>query len=120
MNKRPLPVLLIAWLYIVTGAVGVVSHLAAFKVVHPSQYDIVWASLVSLIAVLAGVYILRGSNRARWLALAWMAFHVVRSVFHPRSELAIHSLLFVAIAYLLFRPHATEYFRPSPIARNDN
>jgi hypothetical protein len=111
MNRRPLPVLLIACVYIATGAIGFAFYLSAFKMVHPFPYDAVWASLVSLIAVLAGVYMLRGNNWARSLALAWMAFHVVLSIFHSRSELAIHSLLFAALAYLLFRPEATQYFR---------
>jgi CHASE2 domain-containing sensor protein len=111
MNKRPIPVIVIGCLYVATGAIGLASHLIAFKPQHPFQYDIVWISLVSLIAIVCGIYMLRGSNWARWLGLAWMAFHVILSVFHSRSELVVHSLLFVAFAYFLFRPPATQYFR---------
>jgi hypothetical protein len=117
MNKRPIPVNVIGCLYVATGAVGLASHLIAFKPQHPFQYDIVWISLVSLIAIVCGIYMLRGSNWARWLALAWMAFHVILSVFHSRSELVVHSLLFIAFAYFLFRPPATQYFRAARTSR---
>ncbi len=112
MNNRPLSVLLVACLYIATGALGFISHLIQYKPQHPFDYSLVWISLVSLLAVVSGVYMLRGGNWARWLALAWIAFHVVLSAFHSPFELAVHSLLFVAFAYLLFRPPANRYFRP--------
>jgi len=35
-----------------------------------------WVCLLSLAAVIAGAGLLRGYNWARWLALAWIAFHV--------------------------------------------
>jgi hypothetical protein len=111
MNKRPLSVIVIACLYITTGAVGIASHLTEFRLKHPFPYDIVWVPLVSLIAIICGVYLLRGRNWARWLALAWIVFHVVLSVFHSRSELVVHGLLCAAFAYFLFRPRASRYFR---------
>ena len=36
----------------------------------------------SSLAIVCGVFLLRGHNWARWLALAWIAFHVVLSAFH--------------------------------------
>jgi hypothetical protein len=111
MNKRPFSVIVIGCLYVATGAIGLISHLIKFKPQHPFQYDIVLISLVSLIALVSGVYMLRGSNWARWLALAWIAFHVVLSAFHSPFELVVHSLLFIAFAYFLFRPPATQYFK---------
>ena len=111
MNKRPLPVIAIACLYLATGAAGFAFHFSALTLGHPFPYDILWASLVALLAILSGVYMLRGSNWARWLALAWIVFHVVLSVFHSRFELAVHSLLCAAVAYFLFCPRANQYFR---------
>ena len=112
MNKPPISIIVIACLYIATGAIGLVSHLFQFKPQHPFQYDIVWISLVSLAAIVSGVYLLRGRNWARWLALAWIAFHVVLSAFHSPFELLVHSLLCAAFAFFLFRPRATRFFRP--------
>lgn len=111
MNSRPLPVTIIACVYILTGAGGFVLHLRDFKALQPFPYDNVLVELVSLTAVVAGAYLLRGENWARWLALAWMAFHVVVSVFHSLSQLAIHALFLAILGYFLFRPAANSYFR---------
>jgi hypothetical protein len=111
MKKCPLPVLLVAILYLATGAIGLVSHLVQFKPQPSFDSSIVWISLVSLIAIVSGAFILRAANWARWLAMAWIVFHVVLSAFHSRSEMLVHSLLCVAIAYFLFNPRANQYFR---------
>jgi hypothetical protein len=111
MNKRPVSVTIIACLYIAVGGIDFAYHFIGFKPQRPFQYDIVWASLVSLIAVVCGVYMLRSRNWARWLALTWIVFHVVLSAFHALGELALHTLFCVILAYFLFRPTATRYFR---------
>ena len=48
---------------------------------------------------------------ARWLLTAWVAYHVVLSAFHSLFELVIHGLLLAVVAYFLFRPAASAYFR---------
>ena len=111
MNKRPLSVTIIACVYIVMGAIGFAYHFTEFKAQHPFQYDIIWVGLLRLIAIVCGVYMLRGYNWARWLALAWIAYHVILSAFHTPSELAIHILFCAILAYFLFRPTATRHFR---------
>ena len=110
MNPRPLPVTVIGCLLVVTGAIGLAYHLTEFQA-HPFPTELVWISLVRLIAVVCGVYLLRGSNWARWLALVWITYHVILSGFHSRFELVMHSLLCAAFAYFVFRPRATQYFR---------
>jgi hypothetical protein len=111
MNKRPLSVMLIGCLYLATGALGLVFRVIEFKPQQPFEYEIVWISIVSLIAMVAGAYMLRGRDWARWLAMAWIAFHVVLSFFHSRVQLAVHGLLCIVFAYFLFRTPATRYFR---------
>jgi uncharacterized membrane protein YgdD (TMEM256/DUF423 family) len=112
MNKRPISVLVIGWLYVAVGALAVSFHLAEMKPRPAFESDVLWAVLVNLVAIVCGVYVLRGRNWARWLAVAWMAGHVILSVFHSWSEVVVHSLFCAAIAYFLFRPPATQYFRP--------
>lgn len=112
MNKRPIAVLVIACVYILTGAAGTAAH--SMDYLHSSERDMIWAVVVSVIAIVAGIYMLQGCNWARWLAEAWMAFHVVLSVFHAKLELAIHGALFAVITYFLFRPEANRYFKPAP------
>lgn len=113
MKKRPLSVTIIGCLFLATGVIGLAYHLTELNSQHPFQSDLVWVWIVQLIAIACGVYILRGSEWARWLALVWMAFHVILSVFHSVFELVVHGLLFVALTYFLMRRPATEYFRPS-------
>jgi hypothetical protein len=114
MTKRPLSVTIIACLLAAAGFIGLVYHLKEFKPQHPFQYEIIWITLVRLLAIVGGVYMLRGKDWARWLALAWMTFHVVVSAFHSTMELAMHSLLLAIFAYFLLRRPAAEYFRGEP------
>jgi hypothetical protein len=100
--RPPLPVIIISLALIVSGAAGLVFHLNDFNV---------WISLVRLIAVVCGVFMLRADNWARWLSLAWIAFHVILSIFHSPLQLGVHILVFAAFAYFLFRPRTNEYFR---------
>lgn len=113
MNKRPLSVTVIGWVYLVMGIVGFAYHFTSLRVKHQFQSDILWVELIFLLAIVSGAYMLRGRNWARWLAIAWMAFHVVLSIFHTLSELAIHSLLCAVLAWFLFRAAASRYFRAS-------
>src|SRR2546422_889 len=109
MNKRPLSVTIIGCVYIVIGAIGFAYHFTGFQARRPIGYGVVWVELLRLTAIVCGVYMLRGHNWARWLALAWIGYHVILSAFHTLSELAIHSLFCVILAHFLFRSTATRY-----------
>lgn len=111
MNKRPLSVTVIGCIFVAAGVIGFAYHVTEFKTQRPFEYGIVWVSLVRLLAILGGVFVLRGHNWARWLLLIWIAYHVILSAFHSPFELVVHGLLFAVIAYFLFRSHASEYFR---------
>jgi hypothetical protein len=111
MKKRSLSVTIIGCLFIAAGIIGLAYHLTEFKIQRPFKYEIIWVSLLRLLAILGGVFVLLGRNWARWLLLVWIAFHVILSVFHSWAELIMHSLLFALVAYLLFRPKASPYFR---------
>jgi hypothetical protein len=105
LSRRPLSVTVLAWVYIVVGAAGFVFGFQG------RGFDSIFAELVRLLAVLAGVFMLRGENWARWLAIVWMAFHVVLSAFHSFSEFAVHVLFGLVIAGLLLRSDSAGYFR---------
>ena len=66
---------------------------------------------LSLLAVVGGAFLLRGRDWARWLSMAWIAFHVGVSFFHSMREVAVHALFLVVFAVVLFRPAANHYFR---------
>lgn len=108
MNKRPLYVTIIAWLYILTGVAWFAYRSPEIK---GFDEDLVWSGLTCLAAIVCGIYMLRSQNWARWLALAWMAFHVILSLFHALPQLALHAVFLAILAFFLFRPAATRYFR---------
>jgi hypothetical protein len=111
MNKRPLSVTIIGCVYILVGAIGFGYHFPELMARNSFRSDIIWVELLRLAAIVFGAYMLRGKNWARWLALAWIALHVIVSAFHDISQFAIHVLFCAVLAYFLFRPVASRYFR---------
>lgn len=107
-NKRPISVTAIAWLFVAVGTVTFLYHSPGLLRPHWDDFAV---ELTELLALIAGLFMLRRHNWARWLALAWMAFHVALSAFPPFHGLVFHVLILGGIAYLLFRSDATEYFR---------
>lgn len=111
MNRRPHSVTAIGCIFVVAGVIGLAYHGAEFKAQLPFDYGVVWVLLVRLLAILGGVFLLRGNGWARWFLLIWIAYHVILSAFHSAFELITHSLLFAVIAYFLYRPRVSAYFR---------
>jgi len=111
MKKRPLAVVVVAVLLMLTGAISLAGDLMNFKSVSADHYEIVWMVAVHLLAIVAGAFVLRGMNWARWLAIAWMAFHVAISIGHPAQQLIVHGLLLLLFVWLLFRADSRAYFR---------
>jgi hypothetical protein len=111
MNKPPLSVTIISWLFIAVGVISFAYHFNEFRTQHPFQYDALWVLLLRLMAIVCGAFMLRGDNWARWLTMVWMAYHVILSGFHSLQQLVIHSLLLAVFAYFLFRAEATLHFR---------
>jgi hypothetical protein len=110
VTKRPLPLTIVAWVYIAVGIIGFIVHLREALSGHDYRNSVI-IELTEIPALIAGVFLLRGHNWARWLALAWMGFHVVLSAFNSLREFAIHALICSVIAWALFRPAASEYLR---------
>jgi hypothetical protein len=108
-NPRPVRILILSSLYIAVGAIGFVYHFPELMALHR---DAVGIELTEFLAIFAGSFMLLGRNWARWLALAWMAFHVAISFPVPR-QVAIHSVFLAVIAWVLVRPDANGYFRAS-------
>ena len=94
------------------GLVGFVYHLSD----SPLGPWIVLISIVRIVAVIGGVFLLKGHNWARWLMLAWLGFHVVVSAFHSLSEFMPHVVLLIVVGCVLLRPSASKYFQSVPSA----
>jgi hypothetical protein len=114
-NKRPLSVTLLGFVYIAVGIIGFAYHFPEILARHAFRYEDVWVELVRVLAIVCGAFMLSGRNWARWVALAWIAFHVILSAFHAFGEFAIHCLFCAVIAWFLFRPEAARYFRGARI-----
>jgi len=109
--RRPLSITIIGWIYVVVGTFGFVYHLSE-GLRQPFNYGTIAIPLVSAIAIVAGIFMLRGDDWARWLALLWMAAHVGISVLDGWRPVAIHAVMLALIAVFLLRRTATGYFRP--------
>jgi hypothetical protein len=91
------------------GINGIQADLASF--VHCKlQQNAVGIEVTELAALVCGVFLLRRQNWARWLALAWMAFHVALSAFHPLGELAVHVAFLVMFGWVLLGREANRWF----------
>ena len=108
-SQRPFAVTAIAWLFI---AVSVLAFGAHFHESVAHWREGIWIGLTEFLGLLCGVFLLRGRNWARWLALAWLVFHVILSLYEPK-ELLFHALICAGIAWILFRPESAAYFRPA-------
>ena len=108
--KRPLPVTMLCCLFIVVGLVGLAYHLSQ----RPLDRWVALISFIEIIAVVGGVFLLKGRNWARWLMLGWLAFHVVVSALHSLWECIAHAVLFLVVAYFLVTPPDSQYFQDSP------
>ena len=107
MRRPPIAVLIVAILYLAVGVIGFVYHFPELRAGHS---DAIGIELTEFLAVVGGTFILLGHSWARWLALAWILFHVALSIGSPR-QLIVHTLFCVAIAWALFHPGASRFFR---------
>ncbi len=102
MNKPPIAVIVIAGLLILVGLGGFGRDFMELKSLSANHYESVWIGCVHLLAIVAGGFMLRGRNWARWLAVAWMAFHVAISIHEPLLTVLIHAAFLLLFVWILF------------------
>ena len=105
--KRPYEVTVAGWLFIVIGILNTAWHL--WKGTLDRWMIAILFLTVSAIA--AGVFLLRGARWARWLALAWIAFHVVVSALNSLWDALPHAALLLVVGYVLLGPPTAAYYR---------
>jgi uncharacterized membrane protein HdeD (DUF308 family) len=104
--KPPFQVTFLGWLFIVVGIVSTAYHLW-HGTLDRWTVPIV---IVGALAVVAGVFLLRGVSWARWLLLAWLAFHVVVGALNSLGDALPHAVLLLAVGYVLLGPPTSKYF----------
>lgn len=107
-RKRPLSVTVVGWLFIAAGVIGIAYHV---RELVPLRAGAAWVLAVRLLAIIGGVFALKGAAWARWLLIGWMCFHVAVSAWHSLAEVAVHVVFLLGIATVLFRAPARTYFR---------
>jgi hypothetical protein len=107
--KRPLLVTLIGYLFIASGTIGIIYHAPGLKEIN-TRPEVILVLFVRMLAILGGVFTLRGANWARWLLVIWIAYHVILSYFHSPVELITHLIVFAFITIGLFHAKVTWYF----------
>jgi hypothetical protein len=105
--KRPFQVTVLGWLFIGVGIVSTAYHL--WK--SPLDRWTIPVLLVGIIAIVAGGFLLRGARWARWLVLAWLAFHVVVSALNSLTDALPHLALLLVVGYFLLGPPTAKYFQ---------
>lgn len=106
-RERPFQVTVLGWLFIVVGIVSTAYHLLKSGLDRWSVPIV----LVGLIAVVAGVFLLRGARWSRWLLLAWLAVHVVLSALNSLADAMPHVVLVVVVGYFLLGPPTSQYYQ---------
>ena len=107
--KRPLTVTLIAFVFIIAGISGIVYHAPEWKEIGLHR-ETIWAFVVRLTAILAGIFLLKASNIARWVLVGWMVYHVVLSFYHSTAELVMHIAVTIVVVIALFNPKTNLFF----------
>jgi len=107
--KRPIPVTILGCFFVITGLASLAYHLSH----QPLDRWVALIFFIEVIAVVGGVFLLKGRNWARWLMLGWLAFHGVVSAFHSLSDCMAHAVLFLVVAYFLLTPPDSKYFQGS-------
>lgn len=109
---RPWRITFIAWLFVIAGLADIGFNLRGLTQ-QPFHYDSLWPIGLGIVAIVCGFLLLRGKNWSRWLAVAWLAFHVVVASLGSMGKFAVHGLLLAVIAYFLFNQEAAAFFRPA-------
>ena len=103
---RPRTITIISWLFIIFGSIALLSGVLPFRDLMSHWY----VHLSRILMIVAGVFMLKGQNWARWLLVAWIAFHIAISALHSMLFLLMHVVIFSVILYFVFRREASTYF----------
>lgn len=105
-------VIVVACLYLL---VGIGAGIAQFPQLLAGQREAIGMEIAEALAIVTGVCLLLRQAWARWLAVAWMAFHVA-IMFSDPGKAVVHVVLCGLIAWALFRPDSRGWFQEGTIS----
>lgn len=110
MKGRPLPVIIVAVLFILAGVIGFAYHAKELFDVN-NKDETIWMLFLRILAVVCGLLLLFRINWSRWLAIAWLAYHVFISALNSTAEMITHILFLIVVIVLLFLPVSSAFFQ---------
>ena len=105
--KQYTAVIVVACLFLLVGIGAGIEQLPHLRA---GQREAVAMEITESAAIVIGVCLLLRQGWARWLAVAWMAFHVAIS-FPEIGKVVVHLVMCGLIAWALFRPESRGWFR---------
>ena len=111
MKNRPLPVIIVSILFILAGGVGLAYHVKELVEFNNNLNETIWILFLRILAVVCGLLLLFRIKWARWLAIAWLVYHIIISALNSISEMIAHILLLILVSVLLFLPVSSAYFQ---------
>lgn len=130
MAKRPTSISVISWYFILGGGISLITTTAMINnpmvqdwmaqnpIPIPVQYAMNYIGL--LVMIVSGVAMLKGANWARYLFAIWtLVVSVPGIVTSGMKAISIPGfVVFLVIAFFLFRPKATAFFVPHDETEN--
>jgi len=130
MNKRPTSITVISWILIVIGGISLIMTTAMINnpevqdlmaksaIPIPVQYVMSYIGLLVLIG--SGVGMLKGMNWARYLYVIWslLGFGIGITTSPMKAAMIPGFVVFLIVAFFLFRPKARAFFVPHELTRN--
>jgi hypothetical protein len=111
MKNRPIPVLIVSILFILAGCVGFTYHFKEFFEPDVDLNELIWVQILRILALVCGILLYLRISWARWLAIAWLAYHVYIGALNSTSQMISHIVLLVIVTVLLFLPVSSAFFR---------
>lgn len=111
MKTRPLAVIIVSILFIVAGFVGFVYHFKEFFEPDARLNDLIWVQFVRITAIVCGFLLLKAIHWARWIAIAWLLYHVIIGAFHSASQMISHIVILMLVVVFLYLPKSSAFFR---------
>jgi hypothetical protein len=111
MKNVLLPVIIISVLFVIAGCTGFIYHFKEFFDPNAILYETLWIQFIRILAIVCGVLLFFSINWARWLAIAWLLFHIIISAFNSKSEMVVHIAFLVVVVVLLYLPKSSAFFQ---------
>lgn len=111
MKKRPLPVTIVSFLFILVGCIGFAYHVKELFNPDKNLYETILILVLRILAAVFGLLLWYRINLARWLIILWLIYHIIIGAFNSMSQMLIHVVFLILVSILLFLPASSAFFQ---------